>query len=103
MFFSSYTNQFSAEVLSSLIFKYVVVYFSQINQIHCSTLITSLVGVKIKCYLTFSFVQNNFISFLEIIAFRRVRINIFSVQNIRKLDEQILLFTLPPTELVKWI
>jgi hypothetical protein len=73
------------------------VYFSQINQFHCSTLITSFVGVKIKCYLTFHFVRNNSISFLELISFQRLRITIFTVINIRKLHEQISLFRLKNT------
>jgi hypothetical protein len=54
-----------------------VVYFSQIHQVHCRILITRLVGIKIKRYLIFTFARNNFISFLEIIAFQRLRINIF--------------------------
>jgi hypothetical protein len=47
-----------------------VVYFSQINQIHCRALITALDGVKIKCYLPFMLVRNTFISLLEIFAFQ---------------------------------
>jgi hypothetical protein len=69
-----------------------VVYFSPINQIHCRILITALVGLKIKCYPTFTFVQNNFFNFLEIIAFQRLKMNIFTVQKIRKLHLQISLY-----------
>jgi hypothetical protein len=49
---------------SSLFFKIVqltkVVYLLQINHIHCRTLITALVGIKVKCYLSFTFVRSNF-------------------------------------------
>jgi hypothetical protein len=66
-----------------------VVYFPQINQVHCRTFITTLVGIKIKSYLIFTFARNNFISFLEIIAFQRLRMNIFTAKNIKKLHVQI--------------
>jgi hypothetical protein len=68
-----------------------------INQFHCSTLITSMVGVKIKCYITFQFVRNNSFSFLELISFQRLRITIHSVKNIIKLHEKISLFRLKNT------
>jgi hypothetical protein len=61
------------------------VYFLQIKQIHCRTLITALVGIKIKCNLTFAYVPINFIGFLEINAFQRLRMNIFTVKYIRTL------------------
>jgi hypothetical protein len=69
-----------------------VVYFSQINQVHCRTLITALVGIKIKCYLIFTLARNNFISFLEIIAFQCLRMNTFTGKNIKKLHAQISLW-----------
>jgi hypothetical protein len=69
-----------------------VLHFSQANHIHCRTLITILVGIKIKCYLIFTFARNNFISFLEIIAFQRLRMNIFTQKNIKKLHAQISLW-----------
>jgi hypothetical protein len=62
-------------------------YFLQIKQIHCRT----LVGIKIK-YLTFTYVPINFIVFLEIIAFQRLSMNIFTVKYIRTLHVQISIF-----------
>jgi hypothetical protein len=67
-------------------------YFLQIIHIHCRTLITALVGIKIKCYLTFTYVRMNFISYLEIISFQRLRMNIFTVKYFRTLHVKISLF-----------
>jgi hypothetical protein len=72
------------------------VYFLQIKQFHSRTLTTALVGIKIKCYLTFTHVPINFIVFLEI-AFQRLRMNIFTVKYIRTLHVQISLFWLKCT------
>jgi hypothetical protein len=52
---------FGRRVTSST-FKYVIVYFIQINKIHCSNFITSLVCVKTKCYLEFTFVRTIHVS-----------------------------------------
>jgi hypothetical protein len=49
----------------------------------------SIGGYQKKCYLTFTIVRNTFISFLEIIAFQRITMNIFTVQIIRKLHEEL--------------
>jgi hypothetical protein len=73
------------------------VYFLLLNQIHCRTLITALVGIKIKCYLMFTYVRINFIGYLEIIALQQLRRNIFTVQYIRILHLQISLFRLKCT------
>jgi hypothetical protein len=73
------------------------VYLFEIKQIHCRTLTTALVGIKIKCYLTFTHVPINFIVFLEIIAFQRLRMHIFKVKYIRILHVQISLFRLTCT------
>jgi hypothetical protein len=94
---------FPPKCKSFLFFKIVqlkVVYPSQINHIHCRRLITELVGIKMKCYLSFIFVRSNFISFLDINAFQRLRMIIFTVQNIWKLYVQISLLdskTHPPS------
>jgi hypothetical protein len=56
------------------------VYFLQVNQIYCRALITALVGIKINCYLTFTYVRINNFSYLEIIAFQRLRMSFFIVQ-----------------------
>jgi hypothetical protein len=69
------------------------VYFLLIKQIQCRTLITALVGIKIKYYLTFIYVPLNFIGFLEIIAFQRLRMNNFKVKYIKSLHVQILIFS----------
>jgi hypothetical protein len=69
-----------------------VVYFRQINQVHFRTFITTLVGIKINSYLIFTFPRNNFISFLEIIAFQRLRMNTFTGKIIKKIHEQISLW-----------
>jgi hypothetical protein len=60
-----------------------VVYFSPINQIHRGTVIIALVLINIKCYIRFIFVRNDFISLTEIIAFQRLRMNIFAVHYTR--------------------
>jgi hypothetical protein len=73
------------------------VYFLQINQSHCRTLVTALVGLNIKFYLTFTFVPNNFISFLGVIAFQRLKMNIITGKNFRKLHVQISPFNLKNT------
>jgi hypothetical protein len=68
------------------------VYFLRIKKFHSRTLTTALVGIKIKCYLTFTHVPINFIFFLEIMAFQRLRMNIFTVKYIRTLHVQISIF-----------
>jgi hypothetical protein len=73
------------------------VYFSQINQIHCRALITALVAIKIKFYLTFTYVRINFNDYLEIIAFQRLKTNIFTVKYITNLHVQISHFRLKYT------
>jgi hypothetical protein len=67
----------------------IVVYFSQTNQIYFRPFDKELVGLKIKFYRTFTFVPNNFICFLEIIAFQRLKTYNFTVQIIRILHIQI--------------
>jgi hypothetical protein len=57
----------------------------QINEILCRALITALVVIKIKCYLTCTLVRNNINRFLEVIGFQRQRMNIFTVNIIGKL------------------
>jgi hypothetical protein len=82
------------------------VYFSQINQFHCRTLVTALVGLKIKCYLTFTFVPNNFISFLEVIVFPRLKMNIFTVQMLENYMYKyhfLISKTHSPAEYVEWM
>jgi hypothetical protein len=64
-------------------------YLSQIKQMHCRALITALVTIKIKFLLTFTYVRINFIGYLEIIAFQRLKTNIFTVKYIRTLHVQI--------------
>jgi competence CoiA-like predicted nuclease len=59
------------------------VYFLQINQIYFRSLIPALVRIKIKCYLTITYVRINFIRYLEITAFQPLKMNIFTVQYIR--------------------
>jgi hypothetical protein len=61
------------------------VYFLQIKQIYSRALITALVGIKIKCYLTVTYVRINFFGYLEITAFQRLKMYIFIVQVIRNL------------------
>jgi hypothetical protein len=73
------------------------VYFLQITQIHCHTLITALVRIKIKCYLTITYVRINFISYLEMIALQRLKSIFFKVKYIRNLHVQISLFRLKCT------
>jgi hypothetical protein len=73
------------------------VYLLQINQIRCRSLITALVSIKIKCYLAFTYVRINFIGYVEIIAFQRLKMNIFKVQYIRTLNVQVTLFRLKCT------
>jgi hypothetical protein len=46
------------------------------------TFITAYVGNKSKCYLTYTLVRVVFIGYLEIIAFQRLRMNIFTVKQL---------------------
>jgi hypothetical protein len=68
------------------------VYFLQINQIYSRSLITALVGTKIKCYLTVTYVRIKFFGSLERTAFQRLRMYIITVKYIRNLHVQILIF-----------
>jgi hypothetical protein len=79
------------------------VYFLQIKQIHFRTLITALVGIKIKCYLTFTYVIINFIGFLEVIVFQRLRMNIFTVKYIRTLYVLISIFRQKCTSVATYV
>jgi hypothetical protein len=73
------------------------VYYLQIKQIYSRALITALVGIKIICLLTVTYVRINFFGYLEITTFQRMRIYIFIVQDIRNLHVQISLFSLKCT------
>jgi hypothetical protein len=49
----------------------------------------ALVRKNIVCYIRYMCVQSEFISLLDIIAIQRLKMNIFTVQNIRNLLVQI--------------
>jgi hypothetical protein len=71
------------------------VYFSPFNQIHYGALIIALVRISIKCNVRFILLGYVFYQLLEIDAFQRLGMNIFSLQNIGNLHLQSIHFMSP--------
>jgi hypothetical protein len=55
----------------------------QLFQSHWAKLIIEFVRMEVTCYIMFMFVGNEFFSLLGLIAFQRLRMNIFTATNIK--------------------